>query len=188
MWIRMIVATLLSFGAGATALAQGALNFDDIPGVDSDPVVAIDLSPMMIGFVRNAFRELDPATADILQGLRSIKLRVYNDADNSRQFNSFIQRVSKQLEDEGWSQVAFVQDEGSTVRVHMQMTEQQVAGMTVMLYDGTEAVFINIDGTISAADLGKVMAAVGAQGVVPNLATLGIPPVGAPPRRAPGEE
>jgi len=180
----MIIAGFLWMGLSAATLAQGALNFDDIPGVDSDPVVAIDLSPLMIGFVRNMIGELDPATADIMQGLRSIKLRVYNDADNSRQFNSFIQRISKQLEDDGWSQVAFVQDEGSVVRVHMLMTAEQVAGMTVMLYDGSEAVFINIDGTVSAADLGKVMAALSAQGMVPNLGTLGIPPVGGPARRA----
>jgi hypothetical protein len=41
----------------------------------------------------------------------------------------------------------------------MQMTESHVSGLTLMAFDGAEAVFLNIDGTVSAADLGRVMAA-----------------------------
>jgi hypothetical protein len=41
----------------------------------------------------------------------------------------------------------------------MHMTESDVSGLTLMAFDGAEAIFLNIDGSVSAADLGKVMAA-----------------------------
>jgi len=170
MTIRTIFAGACVLAYGSMAAAQGQFDFDAIPGIDDEPIMAVDISPVMLGFVRGIMAGVEPETAEMLQDLRSIRLRVYGASDNSRQFNNFIDNVTKELEASDWQRVMFVQDEGSNVRVHMQMTESEISGMTVMLIDGAEAVFLNIDGSISAEDLGKVMAALQAHGMMPPLA------------------
>jgi hypothetical protein len=143
---------------GGTAVAQGSFDFDDIPGVDEEPAIAVDINPTMMRFLETMVRGADPEGAAMLTGLRSIRLRVYHDDDNTRQFNNFIDDVTDELQGSGWLPVVSAQDEGSKVRIHTQMTDQEISGMTVMVTDGTEAIFINIDGTISAEDLGRVLA------------------------------
>ena len=184
MLIRTIVTGAATVLVSTAAVAQGAFDFDDIPGVNQEPTVVIDINPMMVGFVRGAVRQADPATADMLEGLRSISLRVYSDVSNVRQFNTYISNVTEELEDNGWMSMVSAQDAGSNVRIHMRMTEEQVSGMTVMMTDGSEAVFINIDGTLNAEDLGAVLAQFPVHDfleswqlpTMPAPATLGAPP------------
>jgi hypothetical protein len=59
------------------------------------------------------------------------------------------------------------------------MTDQEISGMTVMVTDGAEAIFINIDGSISAEDLGRVMAMMPVDDVLGSI--TGMPA----PRRTP---
>ena len=176
MWIRTIIIGSMGLAASQVTFAQGAFNFDEIPGVNEEPIVAVDLNSVAIGFVRAALAGVDPATADIMSGLRGIKLRVYHGESNSRQFNSFIESVGQQLEASGWQRMMSVQDQGSNVQVHMRMTEQEVSGLTVMLFDDGEAMFMNIDGTVSAEDLGNVISAFSRMGMMPTLPMPGMPP------------
>jgi hypothetical protein len=162
------------FAFSGIAAAQGLFDFDNIPGVDEEPAVAVDINPQMMNFFRGMAVAADPEAADILTGLRSMRVRVYNNGDNTRQFSNFMDDVTEELEGAGWMPVVSAQDEGSKVRIHMQMTGEEVSGMTVMVADGGEAIFINIDGTVSAEDLGRVMA------MMPNvddvLGSLPMPP------------
>jgi hypothetical protein len=55
------------------------------------------------------------------------------------------------------------------------MTDQEISGMTVMVTDGAEAIFINIDGTITAEDLGRVMAMMPVEDVFGSLRGMPMP-------------
>jgi hypothetical protein len=178
MWIRKITTGVVLLASGSAAMAQGLFRFDDIPGISEDPIISIDIGSVAIGFVRGMLREVDPATADVLNGLRGIALRVYQGDDNASKFNNFIGDVTNLLEEDGWQSIMRVQDENANVRIHMRMTEQEVTGMAVMLFDGAEAVFISIDGSISASDLGRVMAAFNAQDFLSGMPQITV----APPR------
>lgn len=169
MMIRKIVTVCVVFTFGGVAAAQGVFDFDNIPGVDAEPAVAVDINPAMMQFFRGVAAATDPAAADILTGLRSMRVRVYSNGDNARQFSNFMDDVTEELEESGWMPVVAAQDEGSKVRIHMQMTGEEVSGMTVMVSDGGEAVFINIDGTVSAEDLGRVMAMMPIEDVLGSL-------------------
>lgn len=189
MWIRKIRTGACLSVISAAAIAQGSFDFDDIPGVDVAPTLAVNMGPVQIGLVRGILAGADPALAtnDILNGLRSIQLRVYHDTSNARQFTNFIAKVTEELEDEGWEAIMAARDTDKTASIHMQMTAEQVTGMTVMLFDGQEAVFINIDGTISAEDLGRLLAYTGlheVMGQMPPVPNLGMPP-GRNPQPAP---
>ena len=173
MTIRTIVFGCVAISLSGAAVAQGDFDFDDIPGVDEEPAFVVDLNPVLISWIRAALADVDPEGAEMLGGLRSVKLRVYHNGDNARQFNNFIDDITEELQDSGWHAVVSAQDEGSKVRMYMQMTEEEVSGMTVMAADATEAIFLNIDGSISAEDLGRVMALLPVQDV---LGSLPVPP------------
>jgi len=189
--IRKIICGCTLLTVGSVAVAQGAFDFDEIPGIDQAPVIRIDINPVMMRFIETTIRGSDPAGADMLKGLRSVKLRVYHTgtegnerqlAENTRRINGFIDNVTEELEDSGWQPVVAAQDEGSKVSMFMQMTEEAISGLTVMASDGTEAIFMNIDGTISADDLGRVMSMLPVKDV---LGSFPMPPVpGSPPRPA----
>jgi hypothetical protein len=181
MVISRITAGLAGLATCTAALAQGSFNFDSIPGIDQQPIVAVDVNPVMIGFFRTMAAAADPEAPDLFAGLRSIKLRVYHSSEAGREFSSFIQGVAGQLEGQGWQRVASVQGEGSNVQFHMQMTEEMVTGMTIMVLDGEEAIFMNIDGSISAADLGRLMAQYDIPGVMEAIGPMSMPTNPPPP-------
>ncbi|HUF71630.1 MAG TPA: DUF4252 domain-containing protein [Gammaproteobacteria bacterium] len=156
--IRKIVYGCVVFVISGAAAAQGAFNFNDIPGIDQEPTLEVNLNSIAIGFFIAVIQGVDPEGAELLRGLRGIQLRVYQHGENARQFNNFINDVTEELTGSGWQAVVSAQDGGSNVRMYMQMTEEEVSGMTIMASDGAEAIFMNIDGTITAADLGRIMA------------------------------
>lgn len=175
MWIRKIVAGCVLLSLNAVSNAQGYFDFGEIPGVGDQPAVDININSVMIGFIMAAAREADPDAADLLSGLQGIRVRVFNDVRNARQIDDFIDDVTETLESAGWQRVVFVQDEGSKARIHMRMTDDAVSGMTVMVFDGSDVVLINVAGSISAADLGRIMAVLPVDDVL-GAVTLPPPP------------
>jgi hypothetical protein len=176
MMIRKIAAGCCIWAVSLTVSAQGAFNFDEISGFNEEPIVVININSLAIGLARTLLGQADPATADLLEGLRGIQLRVYHAENNSRQINSFIADATEELEDAGWQSILAVRNEEANVRIHMQMTESHVSGLTLMAFDGAEAVFLNIDGTVSAADLGRVMAAFNQGDVFSGMPLPAMPP------------
>lgn len=144
------------------ANAQGAFDFSRIPGLTAEPTVQIDLNPMMLGFVTEAARASDPAAADVLDGIRGIRVMVYELGGTSQPVLDFIDSASGALEGEGWQRAVYVQEGDEKVRVYMKFDDTQVAGLTVMVADGGgEAVFVNIDGVIDPAKLGQIAGTLG---------------------------
>ena len=158
MQIRKIVTGFMLVCSTAAANAQGFVDFSDIPGVDAEPMVEVNITPFAISIAQGALRASDPQTADLLSKLRGIQVRAYNAANNTRQINNFIDNVTEDLEDDGWERVVTVQDEASRVRVLARMDAEQISGVTVMVVDNTEAFFVNIDATVTTEDLGRILA------------------------------
>src|SRR5690606_39094205 len=74
----LVAAAACSLFSGIAA-AQGAFDFRAIPGLPADPNVQVDLGPALLGFVAEAARQSDPGAADMIAGLRSISVRVYEE-------------------------------------------------------------------------------------------------------------
>jgi hypothetical protein len=68
-----------------------------------------------------------------------------------------VKNVSSKLTGLGWESVVTVNSADEQVRIFMMMNNNQVEGITVMALEETEAVFVNIIGSISPEELGKVM-------------------------------
>jgi hypothetical protein len=175
MGFRNIAAGLAGLATCSAAMAQGSFNFDAIPGIEQAPTVSVDVTPVMMGFFRTMAAEAGPGATDIFEGLRSIKLRVYHAADNGTEFSSFIQNAAGQLEGQGWQRLMAVQDEAANMQFHLQMTEENVTGMTIMILEEQEAIFINLDGNVSAATLGRIIERYDLQEMIGPLPAMNFP-------------
>lgn len=153
---KLAVLGWLTFGACGSAAAQGYFDFDSIPGVPDEPTVQVDLNAALIGFAASAARVNDPVAARMLEEIEGIRVRVYERLDNAGQVSSFIDEASERLESQGWQRVVFVQEDGEKARVYARMNGQQMDGMTIMVVDSEEAVFVNVAGRIDPEMLGRI--------------------------------
>lgn len=170
-----IAVAAFSVLTGASA-QQGYFDFGQIPGVPSEPSVQIDLGPALINFAAEAARQSDPAAADLMAGLRGIRVLVYEELIDPVAVNAFVDEASSGLERDGWGRVVSVQDNGSKVRIYAQTSGAEIDGMTVLVLDGSEAVFINIAGRIDPAQLGRIASTMGFDGVISAISAAGAMP------------
>ncbi|HEX6998045.1 MAG TPA: DUF4252 domain-containing protein [Gammaproteobacteria bacterium] len=167
----MALAGWLLCAPWAGALAQGFFDFDSVPGLPDAPTVQIDLNGALLAFVSGATRAAgDAETADMLRGLEGVRLRVYESLEDADAVNAFVDDASGRLEREGWQRVVYVQEGGEKVRVYARMEGEQVNGLTLMVVDAAEAVFMNVAGPLDPEQLGRLAGAVGVGDVIGELA------------------
>jgi hypothetical protein len=167
MLIRKALLTVVALGAFTAASAQqGYFDFGQIPGVAAEPNVQVDLGPALLTFAAEAARQSDPRAADMIAGLQGIRVRVYEQIEDSAAVSAFVEETSSVLERTGWERVVFVQDGQDKVRVYARTEGSAIEGMTVLVLDATDAVFINIAGRIDPTQLGRVAAAMGLGGIL----------------------
>ena len=73
--LKWVVGGLLAFSSGAHA--QGYFPFDEIPGLDSEPTVQIDLDPQLMNMFGAAAKGADQEAASALEGITNVRVRVY---------------------------------------------------------------------------------------------------------------
>ncbi len=170
-----------------TAGAQGYFSFGEIPGVDAEPTVEIDLNPALLGWVVEAGKGADIAEAQALAGITNIRVHVYEDiGDDIAGMREFVEETSRRLEREGWHRAVKVNEDGEQVRVYMKplaagagAAPGSIGGLTVMVMDegtGDEAVFINIAGTIQPEQLGRIAGRIGMNGMFNMVPGAGVTP------------
>jgi hypothetical protein len=164
---------LLAFGSGAHA--QGYFSFDEIPGIDSEPTVQIDLDPQLMNMFGNAAKGADGEVASALAGITNVRVRVYEGIADGGQAEvlKFVEDTSRTLERGGWKSVVRVNEDGERVRIFVKLAagganDGTFEGLTVMVVDtggSDEAVFINVAGTIRPEQLGRVASQFGMPGM-----------------------
>jgi hypothetical protein len=171
-----LLATALLAVASTANAQQGYFSFDDIPGVDAEPTVEVDLNPTLLGFVGEAARGADADAAQVLAGITNVRVRVYEGiGDDIAAMARFVEETSARLEREGWQRAVKVNEDGEQVRIYMKplapganAAAGSIGGIVVMVTDegaSDEAVFINVAGIIQPEQLGKIASRVGMNGV-----------------------
>jgi|KBSSwiStaDraftv2_1062776.scaffolds.fasta_scaffold144863_3 hypothetical protein len=164
MTIRIsFAATALLLLCGAARAQNGYFEFGQIPGLDAEPTVQIDLPPSMLGWVSEAAKKEDPEAAKAIENLKAVRLRVYeNIGDNAKAVGQFIEDTSRKLESDGWQRTVYVHDGDDKVRIYVKpgdpkAAKPEIAGFTVMVVDDSDAVFINVAGPMDPAQFGRLM-------------------------------
>jgi len=191
----MATRSALVFGGllavSTAANAQGYFSFGEIPGVDMKPTIQIDMNSAMLSFVSEAAKAAgaEPDAAAALAGITHVRVYVYEGiSDDLLDVLKFVDATSESLERDGWHAVVRVRENDEQVRVYMKpaapgsdVAPGSLAGLTLMVTDGgagDEAVFINVAGVIQPAQLGRIAAAIGMDGMfnmVPGVGAQNVP-------------
>ncbi len=123
--------------------------------------VEVNLSTSMLKFAARLVAREEPETAELIRGLKSIRVNVVGLDDTNRAGTvEQIESVRRKLETQGWTKMVTVRekDHGDNVDIHIkQRGEEAIDGLVITVIDRKgEAVFVNIVGNINADQLAKI--------------------------------
>ena len=135
----------------------GYVDFGDLSAAYGDPKITINLGGTMLGFVGMMSSSESPETSEMISKLKGIRVQIYTLDENTDAARDQFGKTKSSLKSSGWEPIVQVNEDDEQVLVYMKMIEGDMEGMTVMVVDEEEAVFVNIIGQLNPAELGKVM-------------------------------
>lgn len=163
--IRKILVLGLTAMLALPAMAQedalkdlpGYVDFGQLTDIFGEPTVQIAVGESLLGLVGSLSAQEDPEAAEVFNRLQGVRVNVFEERDISPEGVEFVKDASAKLSSMGWESVVTVNSQEEQVRVFMKLNEDMVQGITVMVVDESEAVFVNVIGDINPAELEKVM-------------------------------
>lgn len=143
----------------AANLEPGAIDLGKLSPTAGAEFVEVNINSNLIAMVTNFAKKAEPEVAEILKGLKSIRVNVLGLNDENRDdIQSRIASVRTQLDKNGWDRIVTVMDGADDVGVYMKTKGSEVVeGVVVMVLSGKkEAVFVNIIGDIRPEKLATV--------------------------------
>ena len=135
----------------------GYVDFGDLASLYGEPKIIINLGGAMLNFVTMMSSSESPETADLISKLKGVRVQIYPTEKTPVAAMEQFNKVKSNLKSSGWEPIVMVNEDDEQVLVYMKMESGNMEGMTVMVVDETEAVFVNVIGQLNPAELGKVM-------------------------------
>ena len=135
----------------------GYVDFGDLSATYGEPKITINLGGTMLNFVGIMSQSDSPETSDLISKLKGIRVQIFSMDENTDAAKDQFSKTKKGLKSSGWEPIVQVNEDDEQVLVYMKMENGNMEGMTVMVVDNEEAVFVNIIGQLNPAELGKVM-------------------------------
>lgn len=159
--LTLILTAMLALPAMAQEDAlkafPGYVDFGDLGNIFGEPTVQISVGASLLSLVGSLSASEDPEAAEMFKRLNGVRVNVYENTEVSAEGLDLVRDVSNQLSGSGWESVVTVNSEEEQVRIFMKIDDDVVQGITVMVVEATEAVFVNVIGDINPAELEKVM-------------------------------
>ena len=163
--INKIAAACLTVLVALPVMAQedalkdfpGYVDFGELSSVFGDPTVQISVGESLLGLVSSLSASEDPEAAELFRRLNGVRVNVFETESMVDGAFDLVKAVSASLSSLGWESVVTVNSDDEQVRIFMMINNGQVEGITVMAVEETEAVFVNVIGSINPEELGKVM-------------------------------
>ena len=135
----------------------GYVDFGELGDIFGEPTVQIAVGSSLLGLVGALSAQEDPETADLFKRLNGVRVSVFENTEVTDEGIAFVKDASSKLSSMGWESVVTVNSADEQVRIFMMINEDMVEGITVMVVEDTEAVFVNVIGDLNPAELEKVM-------------------------------
>jgi hypothetical protein len=135
----------------------GYVDFGDLSVTYGEPKITINLGGTMLNFVGMMSSAESPETSDLISKLKGIRVQIYTLDENVDAAKSQFVETKDNLKSSGWEPIVQINEDDEQVLVYMKMENDKMEGMTVMVVDEEEAVFVNIIGQLNPAELGRVM-------------------------------
>ena len=135
----------------------GYVDFGDLSAAYGEPKITINLGGTMLNFVGMMSSTESPETSELISKLKGIRVQMYAIDENADAAKTQFSKVKGNLKSSGWEPIVQINEEDEQVLIYMKMAGGNMEGLTVMVVDEEEAVFVNIIGQLNPAELGKVM-------------------------------
>lgn len=135
----------------------GYVDFGDLSATYGEPKITINLGGTMLNFVGEMSSSESPETSALISKLKGIRVQIYGITENTEAALNQFGKTKKQLKSSGWEPIVQVNEGNEQVLVYTKMTSGNMEGMTVMVVDGEEVVFVNVIGQLNPVELAKVM-------------------------------
>jgi len=128
---------------------------------EQSPKVEVNLNGALLKMAAMGTEDSDPETAELIEGLRSIKVRVYSLDTALSGLSDRLSAFGNELESEGWQTLVRVrpsEDDSDDVWIYVRDAGSMFDGMAVMAVDNAEgeASFVFIDGPIDPSQVGRL--------------------------------
>ncbi len=155
------LALLATTAITAAETQVGAIDIGQLMPSANGQFVEVNISTAMLKFAARLAARHEPETAELIRGLKSIRVNVVGMDDSNRTATvGQIESVRRKLEAQGWTKMVTVREknDGDNVDIHvMQRGEETIEGLVVTVIDKKgEAVFVNIVGRINADQIAKI--------------------------------
>jgi hypothetical protein len=142
-------------------MEAGAIDIGQLIPSAKGQFVEINLSSAMLKFAARIAARQEPETAELIRGLKSIRVNVVGMDDSNRTaMVEKIEGVRRKLETDGWTKMVTVREknDGDNVDIHVkQRGEEAIDGLVITVIDKKgEAVFVNIVGNINADQIAQI--------------------------------
>src|SRR5688572_9795760 len=154
-----IAAISLMSSVRAANLEPGAIDLGKLSPVPGAEFVEVNINSNLVAMVTSLAKKAEPEIAEILKGLKSIRVNVLGLNDENRDdIQSRIASVRGQLDKGGWDRIVTVVNGADDVGVYMKTKGAEVVeGIVVTVLSGDkEAVFVNVVGDIRPEKLATV--------------------------------
>ena len=135
----------------------GYVDFGDLSATYGEPKITINLGGTMLNFVGMMSSSESPETSEMISKLKGIRVQIYTLDENIDAARDQFGKTKSSLKSSGCEPIVQVNEDDEQVLVYMKTNEGNMEGMTVMVVDEEEAVFVNIIGQLNPAELGRVM-------------------------------
>lgn len=135
----------------------GYVDFGDLSLTYGEPKITINLGGTMLNFVGMMSSSESPETSEMISKLKGIRVQIYSIEENVEVARNQFGDTKKSLKSSGWEPIVQVNEDDEQVLVYMKAVDGNMEGMTVMVVDEEEAVFVNIIGQLNPTELAQVM-------------------------------
>ncbi|MHB1307669.1 MAG: DUF4252 domain-containing protein [Limisphaerales bacterium] len=150
------------FAAASTSFAAetaGAIDFGKFTPPAGGEFVEVKVNGNLLAMAAKLAEKTEPEAAQILKGLKSIRVNVVGlDDANRAEIEQRIKNVRADLEAQGWERAVTVQKPGEDVGIYIKTQgDEAVEGLVVTVLQAKgEAVLVNIVGNIRPEQLTAV--------------------------------
>ena len=135
----------------------GYVDFGDLSLTYGEPKITINLGGTMLNFVGMMSSSESPETSEMISKLKGIRVQIYSIEENAEVARNQFGDTKNSLKSSGWEPIVQVNEDDEQVLVYMKAVDGQMEGMTVMVVDQEEAVFVNVIGQLNPTELAQVM-------------------------------
>jgi len=168
--MKLITQTLLGVTLGVGLLAYPLYAESERPGyIDFGPLtpsakgdfVEVNVSGNLLGIAARLAAKQEPDAAELIRGLRSVRVNVVGLDDGNRSvIQERLRTLSSELITKGWERIVTVKEKAQEVGVYLKShSPETIEGIVITVSEGgKQAVLVNIEGDIKPdkiAELGE---------------------------------